>query len=177
MHEAHRHRFLPTAEATRLTEPQRTSPAAKTPGRLVSSRNGGRPAVRQRSVSCVVGGSSVPVRTKPFLLGTQREHSAVFRHPVGDDRGPAGERVHVTGELAHAMERDGAVLFTRGVYDLDRALEDDVESEAAIAGMEEHLAGADVARPAPGRQSREITLGEGGKGDVEVGGHGRVSYQ
>ena len=30
----------PTAEATRLTEPDRTSPAANTPGRLVSSRNG-----------------------------------------------------------------------------------------------------------------------------------------
>jgi hypothetical protein len=33
---------LPTAEATRLTEPWRTSPAAKTPGRLVSSSIGGR---------------------------------------------------------------------------------------------------------------------------------------
>ena len=32
----------PTAEATLLTEPDRTSPAAKTPGRLASSRNGGR---------------------------------------------------------------------------------------------------------------------------------------
>ena len=30
----------PTAEATRLTEPLRTSPAAKTPGRLVSSTIG-----------------------------------------------------------------------------------------------------------------------------------------
>lgn len=30
----------PTAEATRLTDPDRTSPAAKTPGRLASSRNG-----------------------------------------------------------------------------------------------------------------------------------------
>ena len=32
----------PTAEATRLTFPERTSPAAKTPGALVSSRRGGR---------------------------------------------------------------------------------------------------------------------------------------
>src|SRR2546426_841030 len=30
----------PTAEATRLMEPERTSPAASTPGRLVSSRYG-----------------------------------------------------------------------------------------------------------------------------------------
>ena len=34
----------PTADATRFTEPLRTSPAANTPGRLVSSRNGARPA-------------------------------------------------------------------------------------------------------------------------------------
>ena len=32
----------PTAEATRFTDPERTSPAANTPGWLVSSRNGGR---------------------------------------------------------------------------------------------------------------------------------------
>ena len=32
----------PTAEATRLIDPLRTSPAANTPGRLVSSRNGWR---------------------------------------------------------------------------------------------------------------------------------------
>src|SRR5512144_556901 len=36
----------PTAEAMRLTEPDRTSPAANTPGRLVSSRKGGRRAVQ-----------------------------------------------------------------------------------------------------------------------------------
>src|SRR6267378_7370650 len=30
----------PTAEVKRFTEPDRTSPAANTPGRLVSSRNG-----------------------------------------------------------------------------------------------------------------------------------------
>src|SRR5216683_6015481 len=36
----------PTAEATRLTEPERTSPAAKTPGRLVSRRKGCRRAVQ-----------------------------------------------------------------------------------------------------------------------------------
>ena len=32
----------PTAAATRLADPERTSPAANTPGRLVSSKNGGR---------------------------------------------------------------------------------------------------------------------------------------
>jgi len=39
---------LPTAEATRLTEPERTSPAANTRGRLVSNKNGCRFKVRYR---------------------------------------------------------------------------------------------------------------------------------
>ena len=51
----------PTAEATRFAEPLRTSPAAKTPGRLVSSRKGDRAASRQRSRSVVPGGSPGPV--------------------------------------------------------------------------------------------------------------------
>ena len=51
----------PTAEATRLTEPDRTSPAANTPGRLVSSRNGSRPLAQ-----CGDRARAGPVRTKPF---------------------------------------------------------------------------------------------------------------
>jgi len=39
----------PTAEATRFTEPERKSAAANTPGRLVSSRNGCRPAFQRGS--------------------------------------------------------------------------------------------------------------------------------
>ena len=51
----------PTADATRLIEPDRTSPAANTPGRLVSSRNGLRPLARRRSSP-----RAVPVRMNPF---------------------------------------------------------------------------------------------------------------
>src|SRR5438105_10970201 len=51
----------PTAEATRLTEPERTSPAANTPGRLVSNKNGCR-----FKVQCPESPSSIPVRTKCF---------------------------------------------------------------------------------------------------------------
>ena len=49
----------PTAEATRFVEPDRTSPAANTLGRLVSSKNGGRCEVRS---DCVKAG---PVRINP----------------------------------------------------------------------------------------------------------------
>jgi hypothetical protein len=41
-------RARPTAEATRLTDPYLTSPAAKTPGMLVSMGSGGRPSGQPR---------------------------------------------------------------------------------------------------------------------------------
>src|SRR5437588_12505528 len=52
----------PTAAAHRLTEPERTSPAAKTPGRLVSSGPGG------RLIFCQADdwATAAPVRMKPF---------------------------------------------------------------------------------------------------------------
>src|ERR1700688_4702281 len=55
----------PTAAATRFTLPERTSPTAKTPGRLVSSICGGR-ARGQTGVS-VAASRSRPVRMKPLL--------------------------------------------------------------------------------------------------------------
>ena len=44
-----------------MTEPDRTSPAANTPERLVSSRKGWRP-----DVQCGEAATSAPVRTNPF---------------------------------------------------------------------------------------------------------------
>src|SRR5207244_2317397 len=51
----------PTAEATRLTESDRTSPAANTPARLVSSRNGCR-----LPIQCGDCASDGPVMMKPL---------------------------------------------------------------------------------------------------------------
>jgi hypothetical protein len=45
----------PTAEATRLMEPSRTSPAVKTPGRLVSSRKGSRRPGQTGRVTALAG--------------------------------------------------------------------------------------------------------------------------
>jgi hypothetical protein len=50
----------PTAEATRLTEPDRTSLTAKTPWRLVSSKNGCRRLVQGGDRA-----SAAPVRMNP----------------------------------------------------------------------------------------------------------------
>ena len=67
----------PTADATRLTEPERTSPAANTPGRLVSSRNGGRFAPQVGDWA-----RAGPVRTNPF-----ESISISFGQPVGPRHG------------------------------------------------------------------------------------------
>jgi hypothetical protein len=79
----------PTADAQRFTEPLRTSPAANTPGRLVSRRNGARPAVRHRSASIVSGGRALPVRTKPRLSSADTEMAedrvSLFICAVDDD--------------------------------------------------------------------------------------------
>src|SRR5437016_9754482 len=53
----------PTAAAQRFTEPERTSPTAKIPGRLVSSATGGRVALAH----CGASETSAPVLMKPFL--------------------------------------------------------------------------------------------------------------
>ena len=54
----------PTAAAQRLTEPDRTSPAAKIPGRLVSSGAGCRLFARHAGAST----TSLPVFDKSFLV-------------------------------------------------------------------------------------------------------------
>jgi len=53
----------PTAAAQRFTEPERTSPAAKMPRRLVSSGAGGRFAAFHAGASA----TAAPVFTKPLL--------------------------------------------------------------------------------------------------------------
>jgi len=54
----------PTADAQRLTDPLRTSPAANTPGRLVSRKNGVRP-VRARGRGRPGDGRLLPTRSPP----------------------------------------------------------------------------------------------------------------
>ena len=64
VHEVDRHGASPTAEATRFIESSRTSPAANTPGTLVSSTNGARGSGHRRAQA---GSSrSWPVTTNPL---------------------------------------------------------------------------------------------------------------
>ncbi len=67
----------PTPEATRFTEPWRTSPTAKIPGTLVSSRNGSRSRVQP--LGCWPSRMrSGPVRMKPAFVPLHQ-----IRQPVG----------------------------------------------------------------------------------------------
>jgi hypothetical protein len=63
----------PTAEATRFTAPWRTSPAAKTPGMLVSSGKGKRSTCHPRRGGAVLrevpAGDDVSVLVTRYLLG------------------------------------------------------------------------------------------------------------
>ena len=71
----------PTAEATRFIESERTSPAAKTPGRLVSSANGGR-ASAHPSARCASGDEVVPGHDEAVVVAHD-----VGAEPVGARRG------------------------------------------------------------------------------------------
>src|ERR1043165_2421519 len=70
----------PTAAAQRLTDPERTSPAAKIPGRLVSSGAGRRLFSRHAGASA----TSAPVLMKPFssLSISDGNHSVHGRAPI-----------------------------------------------------------------------------------------------
>jgi len=65
----------PTADATRLILPARTSPTAKTPGRLVSSRWGRRPS-GQCAAAKSSGSRSGPVLTNPRSIVRRRPWTA-----------------------------------------------------------------------------------------------------
>ena len=93
----------PTADAQRLTDPLRTSPAANTPGRLVSRKNGVRPCARQRSPRTASSGTAAPVRTKPFLSSCTQplSHSVCGSAPM--KRNSAGVLIRVSTPASSRM--------------------------------------------------------------------------
>ena len=78
----------PTADATRFTEPCRTSPPANTPGMLVSRANG------LRSSGHVRGDTSAPVRMKPCGSRSMSEGSQSVQGcaPISRNRACASTR-------------------------------------------------------------------------------------
>jgi hypothetical protein len=112
------------------------------------------------------------VHRVPQLLGVEREDPAVLQHPPHDDDAPAGQGVHVAGELADPVHRDLSLALAGVRHDLDGPLEHHEEPETPVAFAEEDLARAHGAEVTPGRQLLQLSRSEDRKGDVALGGHG-----
>ena len=91
----------PTAAATRLVEPLRTSPTANMPGRLVSSSERCQPASAGPVGHPVTGLASGPVRTKPRSSRSTSppSHPVQGAAPTNTNRARASERAPRTGQV------------------------------------------------------------------------------
>ena len=106
----------PTADAQRLTDPLRTSPAANTPGRLVSRKNGVRPCARQRSPRTASRGTARAGQDETLLV---KLHAATqpFGVRIGPDEEEQRRRVDPrldAGIVADADRLEMTVSFQRG---------------------------------------------------------------
>ena len=152
----------PTAAAQRFTEPERTSPAAKMPGRLVSSG----PA-RAASFHAGAPATAWPVLMKPFSSRLD-----LGRQPVGAglcaDHGKDGRRLHGSPFVRlrvlqfHGFENFPPIIFRISVCgrDLDVLLRLDAprrdnstcSGQTFAADHEQHLSPRlrrETSRPAP----------------------------
>ena len=91
----------PTAAATRRLAPARTSPAAKTPGTLVSNINGSRSSAHRASRAAGRAGHD-----EAFVVqvGKSRQHLGPRRHADEDEQGRRVERFRESRvDVAHSM--------------------------------------------------------------------------
>src|SRR5689334_20238660 len=119
----------PTAEATQVTDPRRTSPAANTPGRLVSSGNGGRPGGQRLPAGRFGAGEDEP----PPVAGDG------LAEPVRPRPGADQDEQGVRGDAA-PRPRDGVLQYQRlevacagTVGDLHAVADVDVRGRADFA--------------------------------------------
>ena len=123
----------PTAVAQRLIEPERTSPAAKMPGTLVSSRPSP-PA-------------SAPVRTKPVLVAGDD-----VAEPVGARRGAEEEEEERERQPLAVAQRDGLELAVRAVQLGDLAAV--ANRDAVAVELEDQVVGHRLAQVGAAVQQR-----------------------
>jgi hypothetical protein len=103
----------PTPEATRFMEPCRTSPTAKIPGTLVSSRNGiavVRPALRTSPVANKVG----PSQQETALVALDH-----IRQPIGSRQGPNKDKHRA---CRHALNFAGIGTEHRNLFQVSLAM-------------------------------------------------------
>ena len=102
----------PTAEATRLIGLSRTSPQAKMPGTLVSSRNGSRSCDQRPAFAHVVAGQHVAARVARDSAGSHRCRASA---PMNTNRPPQSWRVTVPVAAVGDVDRrrDGVAVRRR----------------------------------------------------------------
>jgi hypothetical protein len=103
------------------------------------------------------------------------EHFPVRSHPRGHDRGTPGQQIDVAGELLRFVDDDGMRITARALEHLDRAVEHDIATEAAIAFGEQHLAGPDGPTPASRLQACNLGIGQSRKRDVFLANHVKLT--
>jgi hypothetical protein len=109
----------PTAEATRLSEPWRTSPPAKTPGRHVSSSIGGRSSGHGK-VSCAVtsGPVSTSRRGRVAEFQPRQARPSAETDDIGPEADPDRRRLL---EPAHEVVRHARAQARAADHDCDRS--------------------------------------------------------
>ena len=169
----------PTAAATRLVEPLRTSPTAKTSCRVVSTSRGDVGVVRALRAVLVVAGSSGSRKSLTRCAGGVPHHRSARRARYGH------ECVTGVGELADLDGGEAGVWQPAG--QLDRAVARDTVDEVVAAKMRRRVdvragagdrgitASADRRRLGGMREGlREHELGNGSPEGVVLAGDGRA---
>ena len=157
---------------SRCASGEKREPMILTPSNPASNSRVRRMRNALTIVSPSSGSSSTARRSSPVLSS---QHPSIGSGARRHQRAPAGEHVHVAGELARLVHHDRVRRAARVLDDLDLAIDHDEEAEVAVAFGEQDFAGADVAGMPPGRQRGEILGAQDRKGDFLIVGHRKLS--
>ena len=112
----------------------------------------------------------------PERGGTQLQDLAVPGDARRHEGDASGEHVDVAGELLGLVHRHGMGDAARMLDDLDRAVEHNVEGEAAVPFREEDVACLDVADAGAGTEQIDLGVGQLWKRGFSFGRHGGRSW-
>ena len=108
------------------------------------------------------------------LVDGHDEDLARLDHDGGQEHRLAHEEVQLAEEAPRSVDHEQSLAGRPvGVIDRDLALEDDVEVVAAVALLEQDVAGLDLAPLALGLERGDLLLAQPRKGTVAIGGFGQ----
>ena len=105
---------------------------------------------------------------------TELDHIAISGDTRGDERRATGQHVDVTGEVLRMVHDDGVRGAARAFDDLDGAADHDVETEAAGAFGEQHVAAAHGSAMSARFQRRDLGGRQCREGNVFFADHGNA---